>query len=124
MRQRITDITNKGRDASAKETSSISTLQIIVEMLARGIELLPVDLYRSHATKFLVEDGKIRLPFIALPDVGASAAAGLYEAGKDGEYKSVEDLAQRAKASSAIIEKLSIAGALAGLPESSQISLF
>ena len=124
VRQRITDITNKGRDASAKETSSISTLQIIVEMLARGIELLPVDLYRSHATKFLVEDGKIRLPFIALPDVGASAAAGLYEAGKGGEYKSVEDLAQRAKASSAIIEKLSIAGALAGLPESSQISLF
>ena len=78
----------------------------------------------SHATKFLVEDGKIRLPFIALPDVVALAAAGLWEAGKAGEYKLIEDLAARAKASSAVIEKLSLAGALAGLPESSQLSLF
>ena len=124
VRQRITDILNKGRDATAKEASSVSTLQIINEMLARGIELLPVDLYRSHSVKFLVEDGKIRLPFIALPDVGASAAAGLYEAGKAGAYKSIEDLAQRAKASSAVIEKLQLAGALEGLPESSQLSLF
>ena len=120
VKQRIADINAKGRDASAKEISSIATLQIVNEMLARGIELLPIDLYRSHATKFLVEDGKIRLPFIALPDVGASAAAALWEAGKAGEYKSIEDLAARAKASSAVIEKLSLAGALAGLPESSQ----
>ena len=124
VKQRIADIHNKGRDATAKETGSVATLQIINEMLARKIELLPIDLYKSHAKKFIVEDGKIRLPFVALPEVGESAANNLYEAGKNGEYKSIEDLQQKAKASSAVVEKLRLAGALEGMPQSSQMSLF
>lgn len=123
--RRMAEIKNKGREASAKEISSVATLQIINEMLARKIELLPVDLYRSDSRKFLVEDGKIRLPFVALPEVGESAANSLYEAARSGErYKSIEDLQGRAKISSAVIEKLANAGALEGLPQSSQLSLF
>ena len=56
----------KNREASAKEESEFDTLQIINEMMARNIELLPVDLYKSSSTQFLVEDGKIRLPFSSL----------------------------------------------------------
>ena len=59
----MTEINMKGKEASAKEEAAYSTLQIVNEMLARGIEVLPVDLYRSAAKKFLVEDGKLRLPF-------------------------------------------------------------
>ncbi len=115
----------KNREASAKEESEFSTLQIINEMLARKIELLPVDLYQSDATKFLVEDGKIRLPFSSLGGVGGAAAISLMEARQTGgEYISIDDLQSRAKVSSAVIETLRSVGALVGMPESSQTTLF
>ncbi len=115
----------KNREASAKEEGEFGMLQIINEMLARGIELLPVDLYRSDARKFLVEEGKIRLPFSSLGGVGDAAAYSLQEArNQGGEYISVDDLQSRAKVSSAVIDTLREVGALKDLPESSQTSLF
>ena len=103
--------------------------QIIYEMLKRGIQLLPVDLYRSHATMYLIEDGKIRPPFNRLPGVGGAAAETLYAACRQAAQEqrpfiSVEDLKARAAASSGTIEQLRLAGALGGLPETSQVSLF
>ncbi len=123
MRELDTKI--KNREASAKEEGEFGTLQIINEMLARKIELLPVDLYRSDAKKFLVEDGKIRLPFSSLGGVGEAAAVSLMEARKSGgEYISVDDLQSRSKVSSAVIDALREVGALRELPESSQTTLF
>ena len=124
-KMRDLDTKIKNREASAKEEGEFSTLQIINEMLARNIQVLPVDLYKSDATKFLVEDGKIRLPFSSLGGVGDAAAVSLKEAREEGgEYISVDDLQSRAKVSSAVIEMLRAVGALADLPESSQITLF
>ncbi len=123
MRELDTKI--KNREASAKEEGEFGTLQIINEMLARNIQLLPVDLYQSDATKFLVEDGKIRLPFSSLGGVGGAAAISLMEARQTGgEYISIDDLQSRAKVSSAVIETLRSVGALSGMPESSQTTLF
>ncbi len=117
-------ITQKGFEASAKEKTEFSTLQIINEMLARGIELLPVHIYKSDSKRFLVEDGKLRLPFLSIPGIGESAAISLAECGHQGEYFSVEELQQKTKVTKAVIESLREIGSLEGLPESSQISLF
>ena len=93
--------------------------------MARGIELLGVDLYKSSAKRFVVEDGKIRLPFSSLKGVGEAAAVSLEDAkNSGGEYISIDDLQDRAKVSSAVIDTLKEVGALRGLPESSQTSLF
>ena len=75
----------KNREASAKEEGEFGMLQIINEMLARGIGLLPVDLYRSEAKNFVVEDGKIRLPFSSLAGVGEAAAVSLRKPGTQAE---------------------------------------
>ena len=124
-RMRNLDQKIKNREASAKEEAEFDTLQIINEMMARGIELRGVDLYRSSATQFLVEDGKIRLPFSSLKGVGESAAESLAQARESGgEYISVDDLQSRAKVSTAVIDTLRSVGALKELPESSQITLF
>ena len=125
VRQKMTEINMKGKEASAKEEAAYSTLQIVNEMLARGIEVLPVDLYRSAAKKFLVEDGKLRLPFSSLSGVGEAAAVSLEEAKNDGgPYISIDDLQARSKVSRAVIDTLREAGALGGLPDSSQMSFF
>ena len=125
QKMRELDAKIKNNEASDKETNVYDSLQVVNEMLARGIQFLPVDLYRSEAKRFVMEDGKIRLPFSSLAGVGESAALSLREArDSGGEYISIDDLQVRAKVSSAVIDTLREAGSLAGMPESSQTSLF
>ena len=122
--EKIASIKAKGNEASAKEQSEIATLQIINEMQARGIELLPINVYKSEAKKFVVEDGKLRLPFMTIPGIGEAAAISLAECGKQGDYFSIEEMQQKTKVSKSVIESLREIGALKGIPESSQMSLF
>ena len=125
VRQRMKEIQQKGHEATAKEEAAFTTFQIVNEMLARGIEVLPIDLYKSDAKRFLVEDGKIRLPFSSMSGVGEAAANSLMQARESGgEFLSVEDLQTRAHVSRAVIDTLMETGALTGLPQSSQLSLF
>ncbi|MCL2068940.1 MAG: PolC-type DNA polymerase III, partial [Oscillospiraceae bacterium] len=114
----------KSNDRTAKENDSLGALQIILEMLVRGFEFLPVDLCKSDAAKFTIEDGKIRLPFGALHGVGDSAATALQAAALEGGFISRDDLAARAGVSKTVIEMLHEAGAISNLPETSQMTLF
>lgn len=123
-KQKIQGLLAMGNERSAKEEGVLSMLQIIRECQMRGIDFLPVDLYKSHYNIYAVEDGKIRLPFMSLKGVGESAAKGLFESGKNGPYISVDDLSNRSGASSAVIEMLRGAGSLEGIPETSQVTFF
>ncbi len=114
----------KGNERTVKENDRYEIMQIAYEMMARGFEFLPVDLYRSDAVRYQIEDGKIRLPFNSLPGLGETAARSLYEAGKQGEYISGDEVISRAGISKAVLEMLKEAGAMAGVPESSQMSFF
>lgn len=111
-------------EATAKDEAEYQTLQIVNEMMARKIEFLPVDIYKSEASMFIVEDGKIRLPFSSLPGVGETAAISLAETGKKTEYLSIEEMQIKTKVTKAVIETLKEVGILKNLPESSQMSLF
>ncbi len=124
VKTRIDPLYAKGLDRTAKEDSQLEMYQILYEMLGRGIQVLPVDLYRSDATMYKIEDGKIRLPFASLKGLGISAAQPLARAGKEGPYLSVDEITTRSGATKAVIELLREAGSLEGLPEHSQMSLF
>ncbi|MBQ7859635.1 MAG: PolC-type DNA polymerase III [Faecalibacterium sp.] len=109
----------------AKDEDLLVSLQIENEMLERGYEFLPIKLGKSYASKYTVEDGKVRLPFTSLKGVGGSAAEALEKVTIHGEeYISIEELQSASGVGSAVIEKLREAGALGGLPESSQVSFF
>lgn len=124
VKLRMKEVQSKGMDATEKEKKTAECLHIALEAICRGIEFLPIDLYKSHATKYLIEDGKIRLPFCSLKGVGDAAANSIYEAASKGEFLSTDEISTRASVSKTVIENLKECGALGDLPDSSQISFF
>ena len=123
---KINEIKNKQSQnlATATDKAELETLQIVNEMLARKINVLPIDIYKSEAKMFVIEGDSIRLPFCSLGGVGEAAAISLAKGGKQGEYLSVEELKSRTGISTAVAETLRACGALKDIPESSQMSLF
>ncbi|MBQ2973021.1 MAG: PolC-type DNA polymerase III [Clostridia bacterium] len=114
------------KTATAKEEGTFTSLQVINEMMARGVEILPIDIYKSTANRYIIEDGKIRLPFSAIAGCGGRAAEGLEAARNDGggDFLSIEDFQLRSGASKTIIAALEEGGAFASLPKSTQLSFF
>ena len=112
-------------DATNKDEDLLITLEVAYEFYLRGLEFLPVDLYKSHATKFLIEDGKIRPPFVAMSGLGESAAWDLMEGRQGKTFLSIEEVqAACPKVSKTHLQMLKEAGAFGSLPDTSQVSLF
>ena len=122
-RKKIKEIRNMDAP-TARDKDTATCLELVLEMNMRGIRFLPVSLYKSDVNRFLIEDGSIRCPFTSLPGLGESAAMPIVEARKDGPFLSIEDLQVRGKVGSAVVETLRIHGALEGLSETNQISMF
>ncbi|MGO0061682.1 PolC-type DNA polymerase III [Brevibacillus fluminis] len=124
IRAKIEEIEGKGHDAQPKEKALLTVLEMALEMVERGFKFKNVDLYRSDATRFLIEGDSLLAPFNALPGLGTNAAISIVKAREDGEFLSKEDLLSRSRISKTILEYLEEQGALQGLPESNQLSLF
>lgn len=125
IQAKLRELEQKGKnETTQKDKDQITILEVANEMYARGIKLLRVDLYKSDALKFQITEDGIRPPFIALQGLGKSAALSIVEARKNGEFISIEDLRSQSKISKAVVEILQNHGTLAGMPESSQMTLF
>ena len=112
-------------NATDKDEDLLITLEVAYEFYLRGLEFLPVDLYKSHATKFLIEDGKIRPPFVAMSGLGENAAWDLMNGREGKTFLSVEEVSAACpKVSKTHIQMLKDAGAFGELPETNQVSLF
>ncbi len=112
------------KEITDKEKRMITILELVVEMYARGISFDRIDLYKSHATKFLPTDTGILPPLNALPGVGTNAAIAISEAREKEEFDSIEDLQQRSKVNKTVLEVMRKSGILDDLPESSQMDFF
>ena len=107
-----------------KDEEQIVILEMVYEMNLRGIELLPIDIYKSKATRFTVEDGKLRPPFNAIAGLGDNAALLIEKGAEGGQFISREEFVKRTRANSAVMEKLDALGCLNDLPDSDQVSMF
>ncbi|PWK12673.1 PolC-type DNA polymerase III [Tumebacillus permanentifrigoris] len=123
---KLEEIEAKGFNAAPKEKALHTVLEMALEMTARGYKFLPLDLYKSGATKFQVikEENGLLPPFGALAGCGESAAKSIVEAAKHGEFLSVQDLQEKSRISKTVVELLEAHKCLVGLPETNQLSLF
>ncbi len=123
VKEKIKEIDALGNDASNKDKDMYDDLELVLEMYERGYKFLPIDLYKSHATQFQLEEGGIRPPLNSISGMGSVAAEGIYNAAHgEEELKSIDDLRKSAKIGNAAIELLKKFGCLKGLPESDQLS--
>lgn len=130
--ERVLETIRELERAAAKMTDSekgrtkdiITILEVVYEMNLRGIELLPIDLYKSNATRFLIEDGAIRPPFNAIPGVGTNAAESLAENTKGKVFHTIDEFRAATKANSAVVTAMEKCGCFEGMDKSAQISLF
>ena len=118
------ELNKKGTAVSQKEKNLLTLLELVVEMNARGIAFLPVDIYVSHEKNFLIEGDGLRPPLTSLSGIGESAAVGIAAAREGGKYISIEDFAFRTKAGKNVVDVLREYGCFKGMDESSQMSFF
>ena len=119
------DAIDSNEDATAKDEDLLTTMEVVYEFYLRGLDFLPISIYESHATKFLIKDGKILPPFVAISGLGESAAWDIM-AGREGkEFLSIEEFSLACpKVSKTHIQMLKDAGAFGSLPDTSQVSFF
>ena len=122
-KQKIEELSKEPK-LDPKKKNEQAICEIVVEMEARGIELLPVDIYLSDGEKFTIEDGKIRIPLIGINGLGGAAIYAIIKEREKGKFISVEDLKRRTKMSQPVVDKLKNIGAFSSLSETNQISLF
>ncbi len=112
-------------DATDKDDGLLTTLEVAYEYYLRGFDFLPIDIYKSDATKFLIVDGKLLPPFVSISGLGESAARDIVEGRQGKRFLSIEEMAAACpKVSKTHLQMLKDAGAFGDLPETSQVSLF
>ncbi len=124
LRRRIREIENN-KDATAVEQDLMTTLEVCYEFGLRGFHFEPIDIYRSDATKFVVTENGLLPPFTSVRGLGETAALDTVEKRKGKDFTSVEEFSLCCnKLSQTHIDQLRALGAFAGLPETSQLTLF
>lgn len=124
VRAKIFELKEIGNARTKKENDLYDILLIMNEMLSRGFEFLPIDLFKSHATDYLIEDGKLRIPFSAVSGVGETVARGIYDTVQEGGFICIEEFQAQSGVSKTTIDMLETIGAFGNLPKSAQMSFF
>jgi len=124
VKKYIRDTKALGKEAGKKELDVLDNMYIFNEIMSRGIKILPIDLEKSHAVKFLPENDGIRLPFGSISGMGDKAAYDVYNAAQKGGFISVEDFQAESGVSKAIVQSLFDLGVFKDLPETNQMSMF
>jgi DNA polymerase-3 subunit alpha (Gram-positive type) len=117
-------ISELGRQATATDKSKLTLLELVLEMYARGLGFLKLDLYTAQAPKFTVMEHGLMPPLCSIQGLGVNAAQGIALARSQGKFTTVEDFRNRTNVNKTVVELLKANHILDGLPETDQMSLF
>lgn len=131
IRQKMTDIKKKEKEApgevTKKDRDTYSTLELALEMLCRGYRFSNMSINRSDATDFIYDpddDKSIIPPFTSLDGLGANVGRSIVKAREQRAFLSKEDVLKRTQLSKSLLEVMDKMGALEGLDEENQMTLF
>ena len=126
IKRRLAEIKEKGFGASAKESAVGDTLAVALEMLARGFQFKNIDLEKSLAKTFYIdeENKSLYLPFMSVDGLGEAVANKIVEERNKKPFYCIEDFQMRGKVNQTTVNALRELGVFKDLPESAQLSLF
>lgn len=126
IRKRMQEIREKGNAASDTENRLYTVLELALEMILRGFKFKPLDVNKSEARDFVIdEDGKsLLLPFIVVDGLGLKVAESIVSAREEMPFKSKDDVMERTQISKTLYTKFEMLDAFGELPDNSQMNLF
>ncbi len=124
VKREMERIKTLGNEATKKDESSYTILELLDEMYARGINFTPIDLYKSSSNKFIVTDEGILPPLCTIQGLGSNAAANIVEEREKEPFETIEEFKTRVKVSKNVIEIMKGNNIFKGIPDSNQLSLF
>ncbi|MBR4669754.1 MAG: PolC-type DNA polymerase III [Butyrivibrio sp.] len=115
---------SKKDELTNAQQAEYGDMRLVEEMYERGIEFLPIDIFKVKSRDFQVIGDKIMPSLTSIDGMGEKAADQIVEAAKDGSFLSKDDFKQRTKCPQAVIDKMADMGLLGDIPDSNQISIF
>jgi len=111
---------------SVKEGKTITCLELALEMTARGFKFEQIDINKSAAVEFILNENRdgLIIPFVAMESLGSVVAESIVEARKEAPFTSIKDVSRRSKLSNTLIEKFKNINAFGDLPNDDEIGLF
>ncbi|MCC8107311.1 MAG: PolC-type DNA polymerase III [Clostridiales bacterium] len=109
---------------SKKEQDTYKDMKSVLEMYARGLNFVPIDIYKAQATRFQIVGNDLMPSLSSISGLGEKAAASIVDACKDGPFLSLDDFMTRAKIGKTMTDLLVDLKILDGLPETNQLSIF
>ena len=117
-------ISELGKDAGVKDKSKFTLLELVLEMYARGLAFLKLDLYKAQVSKFIVTNEGLMPPLCSIQGLGITAAQSIAHARDQGAFTTVENFRERTNVNKTVVELLKTNHILDQLPETDQMSLF
>lgn len=117
IREKIQELSLK-TGKTAKDDDLLTALGVALEMTERKLCFLPVDIEKSDALIFKVEDKySIRCPFAAIDGLGESAALSITAARNERPFTSKQDVLKRTKLNKTLFEQFEFMGSFGNLAD-------
>ena len=114
-----TMIKNKSKDVTDKDKDLLTELHLALEMVLRGYKFRQIDLDKSQAVDFTIDDDlkSLYLPFIAIDSLGETVAKSIEDARKQAPFTSKKDFESRTSVNKTQYAKMHTLGVFDNLPE-------
>ena len=120
----MADYKKRSDTLTKKEQDDMKDMKIVQEMYARGLEFMPIDIYRAKAHRFQIIEGKLMPSIDSIEGLGDKAAEAVVDAAAKGKFLSKDDFRDRTKVSKTVIDLMDDLDLFGDIPQSNQMSLF